>query len=876
MPNDVLVVAYSEVLRGLEFSAPKNLERRAFLEAADIDPSADVSITVLLEHLEEHAGDSPLRPLLARCLAAWDAASPAEWNDESAPRSGSRREIVYKRLGFNIGLTRWADDTVPIHRDGTTVISTKFVPWYPPRELDQRAFYWPRYRDYLQQRKGWKSVADLDTATTKVVERMSDPTRVHAFSARGLVVGHVQSGKTANFAGLIAKAIDAGYRLVVVLTGTVEILRQQTQRRIDMELVGLENLASATSSGRDEDYLHDPAFPQGFLSFGFRPSDHGFPDIIPLTGHNDDYKRLGRGILALEFDKVDRSKPLFDPVNLFACRARVAVVKKNGIVLKRLIDDLKKFRDQLGQIPTLIIDDESDQASVNTVNPEASEGVGRTTINARLAELLEMLPRAQYVGYTATPFANVFVDPEDAFNIFPKDFVIALEPPPQYMGVKDFHDIDSDVAREERTIDNSNEMAHVRDLSSRTEEDREQELAVAIDSFVISAAIKLYRTEHTAGQLDFPHHTMLVHESMRTAEQGDLADLVRRLWRRAGYSSASCKDRLRSHFLDDFLPVCRVKAGAHPYPPTYEDLWPYVGPATQKITEVGGDPVIVVNANTDLSNEAIDFDKRPVWRILVGGNKLSRGFTVEGLTISYYRRRILQSDSLMQMGRWFGFRAGYRDLVRLYIGRQEPFGRFGSVDLYEAFEAVLRDEEAFRRELHRYSRLDSAGEPEITPRQIPPLVAQHMPTVRPTARNKMFNAEQVVRWSAGELVEPNAFPTEETLLRANYEALAPVAAAATEDLILKTGSPPSVFGAKIGIVSHAMLLDALRRQQWPAQGYFDADLEYLERSADEIDDWVVIMPQPVRGKYVRQLPLLGERRVFARRRRMIAKASLGI
>ena len=172
------------------------------------------------------------------------------------------------------------------------------------------------------------------------------------------------------------------------------------------------------------------------------------------------------------------------------------------------------------------------------------------------------------------------------------------------------------------------------------------------------------------------------------------------------------------------------------------------------MTSGGADPVLIVNSDKDIQDqqEALDFDKGRVWRILVGGTKLSRGFTVEGLTVSYFRRKAGQADTLMQAGRWFGFREGYRDLVRLYIRRDHK------VDLYEAFEALLLDEEAFRDELGKYAGLDEDGKPIVEPRQIPPLVSQHLPWLKPTARNKMFNAVVKARASVGTFHQLSSIP----------------------------------------------------------------------------------------------------------------------
>ena len=544
----------------------------------------------------------------------------------------------------------------PPVRETSTMISADFEPWYPPAGLESRAFYWDQYKRHLLDGKGWQpdAVAGLDEDTRKIIERISDPTRTAAFPSRGLVVGYVQSGKTANFTGVIAKGIDAGYRLVIVMAGTLDILREQTQRRLDMELVGKENVLQDWDENDPDlephDYADDADWADKFVSFGFRPSSRDLPDIIRLTGGGNDYRKLGHGIVALEMQKKNKLKPLYEADNLFPCGARLAVVKKNSTVLKRLVSDLKKVRKQLGEIPTLIIDDESDQASVNTTDPRKwKEGeTERTSINRLLSELLTLLPRAQYIGYTATPYANVFVDPGDAQDIFPKDFLLALRKPRDYMGVADFHDIDVVYAEGERTPGNSNEKAFVRDLKGGTDDERRMELAAAVDAFVLAGAIKLYREEAAGKAAIFRHHTMLVNESFKRNDHWETAEIVKRIWQEAGYTSRLGYERLRDLYESDFLPVCAARSAGEPYPANFDELKAHLGEAVRRIGR-GGSPVIVVNSDKDLGQEFIDFDKRAVWRILIGGAKLSRGFTVEGLSVTYYRRRTKQAATLMQI-----------------------------------------------------------------------------------------------------------------------------------------------------------------------------------------------------------------------------------
>jgi hypothetical protein len=872
--SEGLVEAYLSALRSMAEGNPKPLVKRASGIAEDLDPEPDVSAERLLEHLRAVDAHDPLLRALAMALFEWDGRAAAQpWADGTQPNTHERRARAYEQLGLEADAAERLEAHFPPVGKTSTMISADFEPWYPPEGLESRAFYWRQYEKHLLHGKGWDpdAVAGLDADTRKIVERISDPTRTAAFPARGLVVGYVQSGKTANFTGVIAKGIDAGYRLVIVLAGTLDILREQTQRRLDMELVGKENILQDWDENDPDlephDYADDADWTDKFVSFGFRPSSRDLPDIIRLTGGGNDYRKLGHGIVALEMQKKTKLKPLYDPDNLFPCGARLAVVKKNSTVLKRLVSDLKKVRKQLGEIPTLIIDDESDQASVNTTDPRKwKEGeTERTSINRLLSELLTLLPRAQYIGYTATPYANVFVDPGDAEDIFPKDFLLALRKPREYMGVGDFHDIDVVYAEGERNPQNSNERAFVRDLTGDTDDERRMELAAAMDAFVLAGAIKLYRESAAGKAATFRHHTMLVNESFKRNDHWETAAIVKGIWQESGYSSGLGYKRLRDLYESDFLPVSEARSAGEPYPADFDELKSHLGDAVRRIGR-GGSPVIVVNSDKDLSQESVDFDKRAVWRILIGGTKLSRGFTVEGLTVSYYRRRTRQAATMMQMGRWFGFRAGYRDLVRLYIGRNEQ-DRSMRLDLYEAFEAMVRDEDDFRGELERYSRLVD-GIPQVRPRDIPPLVSQRLPWLKPEAANKMYNAELVTRRSPGVSVEARAYPESGAEIAENYARMLPVFKAATELRSLKATARVS-FEAYTGVVSHSTLLGALSDLIWMTPTYFQPDLNFLEEMGkkERINDWLVIVPlQADHESSAVMLPEIGRRSVFQRSR----------
>lgn len=866
---------YLTVLAGLALSGPKPLKPRLELEAEDHD--LDVSVPALIQHLLSVGPNDPVKQQLSLQFAHWDNADKSErWSGETRRRTEDRREVVYRRLGLGDENHSTFTDLFPIKQDTSIVIAKDFEPWYTPQVQRDWSFYWPAYEQFLMRKPGWDagSVADLGSTTTDIVRRLSDPARPEAYQSKGLVVGYVQSGKTANITGVLAKAIDAGYRLIVVLTGTIDLLREQTQRRIDMELVGVENILRGADPDDPEamvsvDYHDDPDWNR-FISHGLLPSSQNRPDILRLTNHRfagrtGDYRSLLAGITALEFEKQDNTRPLNDRRNLYRCNARLAVVKKNKAVLTRLVRDLKSIRPKLGEIPALIIDDESDLASVNTTNPNTwRQGrQKRTAINNLISELLVLLPRAQYIGYTATPFANVFIDPDDAEDIFPKDFIIALTRPSGYMGASDFHEFEPETDDNDNSLPNHQKQAHIRSLRAQMDDvdARAGEIRGALGMFVLTGAVKLFR--EGLGAPEFGHHTMLAHESVRMVDHVALANEIRRVWGAAAFSSPSGLAYLERLYSEDMVPTTATLGDAQ-LPDTFEQLKPHIGDAIARITQAL-DPVIIVNSDRDVQTEKVDFDKRPLWRILVGGAKLSRGFTIEGLTVSYYRRRTYQADTLMQMGRWFGFRKGYQDLVRLYIDRQVRVGRTKTVDLYEAFGAVMYAEELFRRELRRYSQLVN-GRPQITPAQIPPLVTQHLPWLRPTSPNKMFNARLVVRRL--EEIEPVAYPEQPADIAHNYEAVLPLLRQATNDVELtypKTTGQDS-YPALYGLVTHSALLSGLQQLRWSDPNHFEPDLSFLQEVRDSVDDWALLMPQlKTRSKPL--LPALGPRSVFYRIRR---------
>lgn len=806
--------------------------------------------------------NDPVRGYFAYMLRVWDFSPPAAWNGDTSPNTALRRDRTYKTLELRAAEEALADVLVPFSdlRNTNIVIAEQHRPWYVDVRR-ARGFYWKAYRTYLEK-TGWPgdSLTDLDEASDLIIERLSDPLRKECWQTKGLVVGYVQSGKTANFTAVVAKAADSGYRLIIIFAGTLDVLRAQTQRRIDKELIGKELIVAGISEGSVHDYAADKDWID-FVEHGAVPSSLEAFDIERLTGLRDDYRSLGRGIGALEFRGPYEDRPFNHPDNLRRGSVRIVIMKKHPSRIAALRKDLTRLQHtSLAQIPALIIDDESDQASVNTTKPKAGEVRARTATNREIVKLLGILPRAQYVGYTATPFANVFINPADAEDLFPKDFLIGLKRPAGYMGVRDFFDFD-DAGRPVEGDDRppgyeSNERAFLRDVAATSaNEDEEAKdraaLSRAIDSFVLSGAIKLYR-ESLGLSIKVRHHTMLVHRSTVRTEHKKDRDLVAQCFESAGFGSSRAARRLETLWRTDFEPVSRTRAGALAVPTQFAELLPFIEIAVSRAmsgSEHG--PVRVVNAEPGTQEQAPDFDTENVWAILVGGAKLSRGFTVEGLTVSYFRRRVRTADTLMQTGRWFGFRRGYHDLVRVFFGRDEPDGRNRTFDLQEAFKAICMDEEMFRAQLRRYMSHEP-GQPPITPKQIPPLVPQHL--LQPSAKNKMYNAILRFENFGGEMSEETRLPQPGEAgdgARADNARLVKA--------ILGTGIRLVTLGAKddkqnsyqwtgfVATVGPQEFLSFLDRLRWSegAPGY-TREREYLRGTGDkdpEIARWVVFIPQ---------------------------------
>jgi len=821
----------------LRKTKPRDLEREIRWVADNDQSKLPANIRgLLIEHIDNGDPNDRILHSLAAAIQAWDHEESPAWADNTEQYTAERRNTIITLLGFDESDETIINQRIPrfSETEVSVIIAESHTPWYGDRKKDIKDYYWRDYKEVLEK-KSWdrEAIRILDASTDDVLSRLSDPTGKEIYPAKGLVMGYVQSGKTAHYSALIAKAADAGYRLIIVLAGTLDILREQTQRRLDMEIVGRELLGP-------EEYGSDAEWDR-FVSHGALPSNDNAFDWERLTGKNDDYKTLNKHLrTVLDFKRVDRTKPFNDPVNLRNATAKLAVIKKVPKRMEKLSKDLKRLRElrsRLEHVPTLIIDDEADQASVNTINQSKPGKKGeRTSTNKEIGELLRMLPRAQYVGYTATPFANVFIDPEDAEDLFPKDFIVSLPRPKGYMGVSDFFDFETDYLDGDFR---GNENAFVRKVDGN--DDDLDNLPKAIDSFILSGAIKLYR-EAKDNSYAFKHHTMLFHHSHKTVVHEEDKYVVENIFLNgARYQNKKGYDTLKKLFRSDFVPISKTRAPELPFPKNFNELKPYINKCLTRVCS--GKSVRIVNGVGKFKDDTPEFDQAPVWAILVGGAKLSRGYTVEGLTVSYYRRPTMAGDTLMQMGRWFGFRFGYKDLVRLFIGSNEAKGR-KRINLYETFRAVCSDEEALRSELLKYSR------DNLLPRQVPPLVRQTLPYLPPTSKNKMFNAVIKSRNFAGDWTEKTIAPSKTALIEANQKI--------TATLLEKAQISPSLkisfvkkgenrkFDAYIGKAKGADVLSFLKDYRWADNRKpIHLEIEYIESMLGraKLNDWTILLPQ---------------------------------
>ena len=598
-------------------------------------------------------------------------------------------------------------------------------------------------------------LAELDRSTDQTISRLESPNRGGRWDRRGLVVGHVQSGKTTHYISLAAKAIDAGYRIVIILAGMHNSLRSQTHDRIDRQLIG-----------RDSCALHDPTVQASRLTgVGAYARDLGIEEVpfsiltCTSAAENGDFK-----------DQMARQ--VWFQVNEGA--RLVMVVKKNATILRKLRDWLRMLlaeqnavsSQQLIHHPTLFIDDEADQASINTRDPDQDP----STINGLIRELLVSFARAGFVGYTATPFANIFVDPsvspgQPRFgpDLFPRSFIISLKAPSDYVGpaVVFGHPGDDSVGIAPQrplpmylAVIDSQAWIPAPHRKDHVPGPLPESLREAIRLFILNCTARAVRGDHRV------HNSMLVHATRFVMVQNKVAEQVEQELTALRTLILHGSTETRRQLEEELRRLWEIRiCGPHAIfqerfgdrcatVPAWTDVWNNMPASAEKIR------VMKINGSSD---DALAYARslEGLSVIVIGGDKLSRGLTLEGLSVSYFLRTSSMFDTLMQMGRWFGYRPRYADLCRVYT----------TADLYSAFREIALAVDDLRADLDRMALANR------TPQDFGLRVRTPSDGLLISAANKLRRGETVQVRFAGELVQALQIPSMGAAAKANRDAI---------------------------------------------------------------------------------------------------------
>lgn len=488
-----------------------------------------------------------------------------------------------------------------------------------------------RYAQYLRQNgMAEDTITKIELNAKRVLSYCANPGSSQRDKKRGLVVGDVQAGKTANYIELINLACDFGYKIIVLLAGLTDSLREQTQIRIDEGFIG----AKSETISEVIDYI----------GVGEENKDYY---AIPLTNTKKDFlKFIKENINATP---EGYSKPL------------ILVVKKNAKVLNQIESWLKPENKGITSTNILIIDDEADNASVNTKKSEDDP----TIINRCIRKIFDNFSVASYVGFTATPFANIFINPDNVFeleSLFPSDFIIQLRPPSNYFGAKKVFGS----KRHLRVLD-EHETYFLPAIHQKTTHFNAlpESMKEAVCSFLLACCIRTLR-----GHV-YKHRSMLInisrfnsiHEEIRFAIS-QYVDELKNLITQDSYKTTSCFIRSQEANRLYSLYTCA---------PFFEDArkeYSFDDIKNMLIDEIVQFKIAVINnANTKNRFKYSDFSDVGARVIVIGGFVLSRGLTLEGLMVSYYSRAAAAYDSLLQMCRWFGYRTGYEDLCVVYMSQ---------------------------------------------------------------------------------------------------------------------------------------------------------------------------------------------------------------
>jgi len=594
-------------------------------------------------------------------------------------------------------ISKYIESIIP-HKmnEGQTLKDKSHISWLQVKKETIDPYYWDRYKHILKKERSPDVLAKIDIITDEILDLLQDPSNDGKWTRKGLVVGDVQSGKTGNIIGLVTKAFDSGYKLVIVLSGLLNSLRQQTQERFDEGVIGLDSSKISKDISPIEKLIGVGKF-----------KSLNAPITMTTVGADFNRKYAHENQHALE----QYSKPI------------VFIIKKNVSILENLIGWLKNNNFNLDEYPLLLIDDESDHASINT----NKEDLSPTKTNLRIRELLDIFPKKAYLGYTATPFANIFIDPEtpeEMMNdLFPKHFIKVLDSPTNYFGSQKIYQ--SNKSNFLRPINDHNDILPVKHKIDEHPEILPHSLEKSIRNFILVCAIR-----HLRGDTE-KHNSMLVNVSRFTGIQSRvrllihdfLSEIVNSI---KGNSSLSIKEALKNNHINNLYELFKEEYS------TVEFSWKEV----QKALNKAASKIVTIEVNgSKTAEKIIDYSKEnyPDGRslIAVGGFSLSRGITIEGLSITYFLRNSFAYDTLMQMGRWFGYRPRYEDLCRVYMTN----------DSAGYYRSISNATEELKEEFHKMAN----SKPPKTPMDFGLKVRNHEGALLVTARNKMRSSRTIIR-----------------------------------------------------------------------------------------------------------------------------------
>lgn len=630
--------------------------------------------------------------------------------------------------------------------DATMLVEKDVKPWLNNAKSSIKWELWPRYKQYLKMKDGSFPVDSVDDLTDKILDKCVNPKVVGSWDRRGMVVGNVQSGKTANYTGLINKATDAGYKLIIIIAGIHNSLRSQTQFRIDEGYIG-RNSSDFILRHRN-------------VKVGVGNWNVG-TEIYSYTS-SDTKGDFNRSIASKINVPIGGKSPT------------VLVIKKNKSILENLILWLNQFAEdvdgerKLMNVPMLVIDDEADNASVNS-----GTEFDVKTINRLIRTLLNLFNQNTFIGYTATPYANLYIPSswsEDletyvkdvklkvGEDLFPRDFIVNIPPPSNYVGASQVFGFENNQTGE--SSEGLDIIRYAEDqepwfpykINKNNFEDLPDDvpstLKEAIKAFILTNAIRKVRGQGNK------HSSMLVHVVLRVKWIDRISWLINEILRdyknQIKSGQGSLLNELKNLFETDFMPTTKLVKENISYndPKIKAHNWDEI--KTELISAVTKIEVRAVHGTKKTSTleyhkiEEIDYDAHKeigLSVIAVGGNKLSRGITLEGLSISYYLRTTRMYDSLMQMGRWFGYRPGYVDLCRLYTTSQ----------LVNWYRHVTMATEEMRNDF------DEMAANNKSPADYQLKVRTHPGMLMVTSLTKMREHEKIQVGFSGRLIQTYAF-----------------------------------------------------------------------------------------------------------------------